>query len=77
MRSSWPGLNPLDPHHAIALGARRVFQVIDSPFHGEISAAPRGVSIVGKGPVGEIHPTDPNNRAPLPRKAKLPQVQRS
>jgi hypothetical protein len=26
-------LNPLDPHHATALGARRVFQIIDGQFH--------------------------------------------
>jgi hypothetical protein len=31
-------LNPLQPHHATALGARRVFQVIDSPFHCKIKA---------------------------------------
>ena len=31
-------LNSLEPHHATALGARRVFQVIDSPFHREINA---------------------------------------
>jgi len=29
-------LNSLEPHHATAFGARRVFQVVDSPFHREI-----------------------------------------
>jgi len=31
-------LNPLEPHHATAFGARWVFQVIDSAFHREIKA---------------------------------------
>ena len=31
-------LNPLEPHHATALGARWVFHVIDRPFHREIKA---------------------------------------
>jgi hypothetical protein len=31
-------LNPFEPHHTTALGARRVFQVIDSPFHRKIKA---------------------------------------
>ena len=30
--------NPLEPHHTTALGARRVFEVIDSPVHCEIKA---------------------------------------
>jgi hypothetical protein len=31
-------LNSLDPHHTTALGAGRVFHVIDSAFHREIKA---------------------------------------
>ena len=31
-------LDPLEPHHATAFGARRVIQIIDKPFHREIKA---------------------------------------
>jgi len=36
-------LNPLEPHHATALRARGVFQVVDKPFHREIKAQNRSM----------------------------------
>jgi hypothetical protein len=35
---SFDPLNPPEPHRAAALGARRVFQVIDNPLHPESKA---------------------------------------
>ena len=53
-------LNPLEPHHATAFGARWVFQVIDSAFHREIKARTEAQpqTTISSSMIGHPRPSD-------------------